>query len=217
MKQGLGNPAMAISLPESSETLGLQFSVFGTCSDITNGNCTVTVQVMNGQTQVASTTAVNNQQNGSYEANFNLPSETNIQGTGSVVVTCSSMTGNVTNGQLTIAGQGTLTINPPPGGPEQVAGYPSWSAGVVASGQVVGCAGKYLWLRLTDAGHDIIGHQCWQIGDGTAWQCDLSKLVAEKGLSASRSRHYNIHVSVWQHQYDSEQVRVSSGFFSVGE
>ncbi len=218
MQKGLGDPSMTIQLPSIGQTLGLQFSVFGTCSEITpNNNPTMTVTVMNGQNQVASAAAVTNQQNGTFEAPFNLPSGTNIQGTGSVVATCSAMNGNATVGGLTIAGQGTLTItNPPPGGPEQAAGFPSWSSGVVARGQIVGCAGKTMWLRLTDAGKDIIPHYSWPIGNGTAWECDLSRLVAAGGHSASKSRHYNIHVSVWDQPLSGEQVRVSSGFFSVG-
>jgi hypothetical protein len=218
MQQRLGDPQMTISLPNAGETLGLQFSVFGSCSEITpTNNPTMTVTVMNGQSQVASATAVNNQQNGTSEASFSLPSGTNIQGTGSVVVTCSAMNGNVTVSQLTIFDQTTVTISsPPPGAPEQAAEFPSWSAGVVARGQVVGCAGKLFWLRLTDAGFDIIGHHSWQIGNDTAWECDLSKLVAAAGRSASRSRHYNIHVSVWDQSPSGERVRVSSGFFSVG-
>jgi hypothetical protein len=218
MQKGLGDPQMTISLPNAGETLGLQFSVFGPCSEITpTNNPTMTVTVMDGQSQVASATAVNNQQNGAYEASFNLPPGTNIQGSGSVVVTCSAMNGNVTNGQLTICGQTILTIGAPQqGAPQQVAGFPSWSAGVVAKGQVVGCAGKTFWLRLTDAGFDIIGHHSWQIGNDTAWECDLGRLVAAAGRAASKSRHYNIHVSVWDRDAPGERVRVSSGFFSVG-
>ncbi len=188
MQQKVGDPQMAISLPNVGETLGLQFSVFGTCGAITaTNNPTMTVTVMNGQNQVASATAVNNQQNGTFEASFSLPSGTNIQGTGSVVVTCSAMNGNVTVGQLSTLNQTTLTIStPPPGGPEQAARYPSWSAGVVARGQVVGYAGMTFWLRLTDAGFDFIGHISWPIND-TTWECDLSKLVEGTGRSASRS------------------------------
>jgi hypothetical protein len=202
----------------TGQTLGLQFSVFGTCSAITpTNNPTMTVKVMNGQSQVASAAAVNNQQNGTYEASFNLPPGTNIQGGGSVVVTCSGMNGNVTNGQLTIAGQTTLTVTAPqPGAPQQAAGFPSWSAGVVARGQVVGCANKIMFLRLTDAGHDIIAAHSWPIRNDTAWECNLSRLVEAAGRSASTSRHYNIHVSVWNNPSGGEQVRVASGFFSVG-
>ena len=216
MEKRLGDSQMTISLPNPGETLGLQFSVFGSCSEITpTNNPTMTVTVMDGQSQAASAPAVNNQQNGSYEASFNLPPGTNIQGTGSVVVTCSGMNGNVTNGQLTIRAQTVLTVGTAqPGAPQQVAGFPSWSAGVVAKGQVVGGAGKTMWLRLTDAGCDIIAHHSWQIGDVTAWECDLSKLVAAAGRSASNSRHYNVHVSVWAPNV--ERVRVSSGFFAVG-
>jgi hypothetical protein len=215
MQKRLGDPQMTIALPNPGETLGLQFSIFGSCSQITPANNpAMTVTVMNGQSQVASAPAVNNQQNGSYEAYFNLPSGTNIQG-GSVVVTCSSMNGNVTNGQLTIGGQTTLTVTAPqPGATQQAAAFPSWSAGVVAKGQVVGCAGKTMWLRLTNAGFDIISHHSWQIGSDTAWECDLSKLVADAGRSGHKSRHYNVHVSVWDPNV--ERVRVSSGFFSVG-
>lgn len=219
MQQGLGTSGMSISLPGPTETLGLQFSVFGNCSDITpTTNCTVTVTVMNGLTQVASTTAFNNPQNGTYEANFNLPSGTNMQGTGMVVVTCSTMTGNTTVAGLTIGSQGVLTItNPPATNPEAAAGFPSWS-GLVARGQVRGCNGNGMWLRLTDAGNDIIGHQYWAINaDDTPWECDIGKLVIEKGLSALKGRRFNVHVSVWKHPYDGQQVRVSSGFFSVGE
>lgn len=218
MQQRVGAPQMAISLPNAGETLGVQFSVFGTCSEITpNNNPAVTVQVMNGQTQVASTTAVNNQQNGTYEAQFNLPSTTNIQGTGSVAASCTGMNCTASNGQLTISGQGNLNItSPPPGGPEQAAGFPSWSSGVFARGQVAsGYNGKFLWLRLTDAGKDIIPHYYWVI-DKTAWEVNLSQLVANAGHSNSTSRHYNVHVSVWDQYESGQRVRVSSGFFSVG-
>src|SRR5258708_6015587 len=179
----------------------------------------MTVAVMDGQSQVTSTTAVNNQQNGTYEADFNLDLGTNIQGTGSVVVTCSAMNGQVTNGGLTIAHQTILTINSlQQGAPKQVAGGPrpagGGGPGGGGRGQVVGYAGKSLYLRLTDAGSDIIKPAHRQtIGNGTAWECNLSQLVANAGRSASRSRHYNIHVSVWD---NGERVRVSSGFFSVG-
>jgi hypothetical protein len=218
MQRRLGEPQMAISLPNAGETLGLQFSVFGTCSEITpTNNPTVTVTVMNGQNVVTSSAAVNNQQNGAFEADFTLPAGTNIQGSGSVVVTCSGMDGSSTNGQLTIAGQTTLTIGGlQQAGPQQAAGFPSWSSGVVARGQVVGCAGKIMWLRLTDAGHDIIDHHSWRIGDAMAWECNHSTLVERAGLSASKSRHYNVHVSVWENARRGERVRVSSGFFSVG-
>jgi hypothetical protein len=221
MQQGVGNPVITISLPSAGETLGLQFAVFGSCSDIVPNNPTLTVAVKDGQNNtVASTTAANNQQNGTYEANFSLPSTTNIQN-GSVVVTCSE-NAQASNGGLTISGQGSLTItDPPPGAPQQVAGYASWS-GVIAKGQARGGNGKGIWLRLTDAGNDIIGHQFWWIPavEGP-WQCDIGKLVIEKGLSALKGKHFNLHVSIWHHDSerntDREQVRVSSGFFSVGE
>jgi hypothetical protein len=86
-------------------------------------------------------------------------------------------------------------------------------AGVVARGSVVRRSGQTMWLRMTDAGFDFIGHLSWPIND-TTWECDLSKLVEAAGRSASTSRHYNVHVSVWDSNV--EQVRVSSGFFSVG-
>ena len=53
-----GITLFAIDLPRIGETLGLQFSVFGTCPEITATNSpSVTVKVMDGNTQLAITTA----------------------------------------------------------------------------------------------------------------------------------------------------------------
>jgi hypothetical protein len=143
MQQQVGNPQITISLPNAGETLGLQFAVFGSCSDIIPNNPTLTVAVKDGQgNTVASSPAANNQLNGTFEANFNLTSlNPNIQN-GSVVVTCSD-NAQASNGGLTISNQsGSLTItNPPPGSPEQVAGFADWS-GVVATGQARGATAR---------------------------------------------------------------------------
>jgi hypothetical protein len=222
MQQVVGNPVITISLPNAGETLGLQFAVFGNCSDIKTNNPALTVVVKDGQNNTVDTaTAVNNQQNGTFEADFTLPSTTNIQN-GSVVVSCAD-NAQASNGGLTISGQGSLTVTvstpPESGGPKQTAGFANWS-GLVAKGQAHRGTRKGIWLRLTDAGNDIIAHQFWWIpAVDTQWDCKIGQLVIDKGFSALKGKDFNVHVSIWNHDPQgkgTEQVRVSSGFFSVG-
>ena len=209
MQHRFYEPELRISLPNSNETLGVRFSVFGTCTEInSNNNPTITVTVKDGSNTVATATAVNNQLRSTYEAFFEFPGGTDIVGTVSVVVTCTGMNGNATNAGLTIRSQSTLTI----ANPTQGAEFPSWAAGVVADGEVTGCAGKTMWLRLTDAGYDIIAHQSWVIGTDSQWASNISAVVTAARVQAASS-NFSTHASVW----DGAQllVRVSSGFFSV--
>lgn len=207
--QRLGDPELTISLPNSNETLGVRFSVFGTCTEVnSNNNPTITVTLKDGANVVATATAVNNQLRSTYEAYFDLPGGTDIVGTGSVVVTCTGMNGNATNAGLTIRSQSTVTI----ANPTQGAEFPSWAAGVVADGQFQGCVGKTLWLRLTDGGYDIIPHQQMAINGDGAWEMNLSAIVTAARVQAASS-NFSIHVSIWDGA--QQLVRVSSGFFSV--
>ena len=208
--QRLGDPEITISLPSGGETLGLQFSVFGTCTAIAPGaDTTLTVTVKDGANDVATASDVRyNLRNHTFEAFFNLSGDTNIVGTGSVVAALNGTNFSATNTQLTIRGQSALTIGTPTPG----ADFASWAAGVVAGGQVTGDAGKTMWLRLTDAGFDIIPHQSWVIGDDAQWQLDLGALVTALQNKVGSS-NFSINVSVWVG--GQQLVRVSSGFFSV--
>jgi hypothetical protein len=205
-----------ISLPNANETLGMQFSVFGTCDPAVT---TVAVKLYNGPTEVALVNAVVNGPKGTYEAFFNLnpsnPLLQNNQGQVKADITYNGKDTGVSVAGLTICdelnglpAQTTLTItNPQPG---QV--LANWATGAMASGQIANAAGLTFWVRITDAGFDVIPHKSWVITPGSTWQQDLGALLAS--VPHIRSTTFNLHASVWPGGGPVALVRVSSGFFT---
>jgi hypothetical protein len=201
-------PELTISLPRSGETLGQQFSVFGSCTDINaSNNPTITVKVQVGDNVVFSNTAVNNQQRGTYETFFVFNYDPNINGTGKIVVTCDAMPGAVTIYSLTIRPQSALTDT----APAQNNVFTSWTS-LVATGHVNVTAARQVWVRLTDAGFDIIGHQRLDVASAEQWTSNIGQLVADT-ISPPYGSNFNVHVSVWNG--NTEEVRISSGSFTV--
>jgi hypothetical protein len=223
---------MQVTLPTVGQTVGLQFSVFGSCSDITPNNApTMTVKVNTGNGSASAPAAIN-QASGTFEATFNLPQGTYTQ-SGSITVTCSGMSPTTlspyTIGSPPGGNPPTLTITAPkadpPGqlGAVQVGSYPNWGSDehpVMAQGRVKGGKDGKVYLRLTDAGIDFI-----QTGpapsvpitdDDAPWEFNLTHWVTRAGHSGKHSKHYNIHVTLWNGE-NVEKVRICSGFFRVGE
>jgi hypothetical protein len=205
-----------ISLPNANETLGMQFSVFGTCDTTVT---TVAVKLYNGPNVVTTVNAVVNGPKGTYDAFFNLnptnPLLKNNQGQAKVCIIYNGNDTGVSVAGLTICdqlnglpAQTTLTIT----NPQQGQVLANWAAGAMASGQIANAVGLNFWLRITDAGWDVIPHQSWVITPGSMWQKDLGALLANVPHVASNN--FDIHVSVWPMSGPAALVRVSSGFLT---
>ena len=215
-----GDPILKIDLPAANETLGLQFSVFGSCDSIgSNTSATVTVKVLDGVNvlDTASGSAVRyNPEVHTYEAMFNLKTGTSFPRNGSVVVSLDNTNFSESNAQLTIGSQNTLIID----APKAQTDFTGWASGtVVASGTLAGCVGLKFWLRLTNAGNDVIGHQSWVVATDGPWSLDLGSIVSAARSQLPAGDSYNVTVSVWSNpnppDQSHEMMRVSSGFFTV--
>lgn len=206
----LGSPELTITLPHGNEVLGLQFAVYGTCTEIgPNNSPTITVKVWNGSQEVASEAATINNAKGTYEAYFVLDGVTDIQKVGKVTVKCDGMPGDpLEQGGLTIAGQTTLTID------NSALGGKSWARAVIVSGQAVNSAGKSIFVRLTDIGSDVFpppGYTGTGIDESGRWSVDLARIVPQDRKSASSN--YRVQVSLFDGS--GECARISSPSFSV--
>jgi hypothetical protein len=221
----LGDPLFSVSLPRSDDIIGLRFSVYGKCDMIKPGNApTIVVTVYDDKTEVTHATAELNLDRGTFEAFFDLPAGTKIEGTGRVVVSCTDKTDTATAEKLTIVDQNDssrdglygLFVNNPQVGD----GVLSWAAGLTASGKVSNSQGKTMYLRMTDRGFDLIpGFAQWTIGENGNWEStDLTVLVPAdrvpntKNNPNATSFKCGYHVSVYD---GGEKLRLSSGFFSV--
>jgi hypothetical protein len=176
---------------------------------------------MEDRTERASKIADLNPDKNSYEAVFEFPAGTRIEGA-SVVVTCTGMKDSIHHDRLTIIDQGdssrdglpTLSIT----GPKEGGEFQSWTEDIFASGEVKNSQAKIMWLRLTDRGHDVIDSQNWTIetNDG-GWQLNLSPLVrTSRRLSNSPGQKYCLHMSVWEYLGSGQHIRTGSGYFTVG-
>ena len=205
MKDPTGG-TMSIVSPASGDTLGLQFSVYGTCSALTTTNMTMTVTVTDTNTgqPLGTATTQNNLEAGTWEAVFDLPAGTSQTGAGKIEVACPG-TGTAMNCTpvtgLTIEAQNVLTITRPTSGES----FPLGTA-VGTGGRA---SGYTVHLYVTHAGSQLTTVQPQAKGTRNGnYEVGLQELPP--------GPDYVLHAHVVD-ENGKDVVRLSSPFFSVFE